>query len=69
MKTLDVIQALNDAIMLKDALQPLVDSFVAGQEEVSDEEVEAAFAKLDANIDDAKAVMARLRGEAQGGAA
>lgn len=52
MRTIDAIQAINDAISLASVLTPLVQDAVRNRvDEISDEEVAEAAAALDRNID------------------
>ena len=52
MTLLAAVSAINDATMLVNALQPLVNQAIAaGQAEISDDDVAAARARLGASID------------------
>lgn len=63
MRTLDVIQAINDATMLAAALTPLVQRAVAnGDAEISDADVDAARAALGDRIAELDAAIAKAKG-------
>ncbi len=68
MRTIDAIQAINDATMLAAALAPLVQRAVAsGAAEISDADVEAARAALGTRIGELDAAIAAAKTQ-QGGA-
>lgn len=59
MKTIDAIQAVNDAAQLVAVLTPLIQRAMAAQvDEISDEEVNAARAAAVARIEEAKDLLA-----------
>mgnify|MGYP001576063477 CR=1 FL=1 len=62
MRTIDAIQAVNDATALAAVLMPLIQGAVASRvDEISDEEVDAARAKLERNIAALDSLIAELR--------
>lgn len=59
MKTIDAIQAVNDAAQIVAVLTPLIQRAMAAQvDEISDEEVDAARAAAVARIEEAKDLLA-----------
>lgn len=59
MKTIDAIQAVNDAAQLVAVLTPLIQRAMAAQvDEISDEEVDAARAAAVVRIEEAKDLLA-----------
>ncbi len=61
---LAAVTAINDATMLLAALTPLVQQAMAnGQTEITDADVEASRAKLDASIEALDAMIAKGRAE------
>lgn len=59
---LSAITAINDAAMVINALSPLVRQAMAnGDTEITDEQVAAARARLDGNIDALDAAIAKAR--------
>lgn len=62
---LALVSAINDAVMLQAALTPLVKSALEdGRTEVTDEEVEAARAKVTSGLDALDAAIAKAREQA-----
>lgn len=60
---LAAVTAINDAIVLANALTPLVQQALAhGQTEITDADVDAARAKLSTNIDALDAAIAKAKG-------